>query len=330
MNLVILSSRFIQFVLLFQKASCFIPIKRFILTYEHTHSNEYSTFETFRSNNKNKDDDTNNHNSNDISRRIKRKLNGKIPIMSRTVPINVDDIPYITIWELQKPSKLMEMWWSADLDSASSVVSKEKIGDPFGVVMWPGSILASRVLAHHKTEVLNSTVLILGAGTGVEVQASAILGAKKVIATDISKLTLKLLRYGAEQAGLDKAIEPLYFDLYSNEKLPECDIVVAADVLYNEELAAQIGKRCVEVLSRPCPPKLIVTDSQRFHGTDFLEDVNAELLQLGLGTSSKLEWEYFNLENITGSGVLIEGDQTYNAKTRLVSIGWSNCGYAEN
>ena len=160
--------------------------------------------------------------------------------------------------------------------------------------------------------------MVLGAGTGVEAQASAILGARKVIATDISKLTLKLLKHGAEQAGLGEIIEPLQFDLYSKERLPECDIVVAADVLYNEELAKQIGKRCVEVLNRPNAPKLVVTDSQRFHGTDFLGDINEDLSSIGI----ELKWEYFMLGNITGSGVMIEGDQTYDAKTRLVTTGW--------
>jgi len=250
--------------------------------------------------------------------RKKKKINGKIPVISRTVPLGINDVPYVTIWELENPSKLVEMWWAADMDSASTI-SKEKIGDPFGVVFWPGSILASRVLAEHKEEIYNSTVLILGAGTGVEAQASAMLGARRVIATDISKLTLKLLKYGADQAGLGGIIEPLQFDLYSDESLPECDIVVAADVLYNEELAKQIGVRCIEVLKRPNSPKLVVTDSQRFHGTDFLEDVNKDLSKIGI----HLEWEYFMLGNVTGSGVLIEGDQTYDSKTRLVRTGWN-------
>ena len=256
--------------------------------------------------------------SNGNTLRKKHKLDGKIPILSRKVPLVIDSIPFVTIWELEKPSKLIEMWWAADLDSSSSV-SKEKIGDPFGVVFWPGSILASQFLGEHKDEIFNSTVLILGAGTGVEAQASALLGAKRVIATDISKLTMKLLKYGAEQAGLGDIIEAVQFDLYSKEKLPECDIVVAADVLYNEELARQIGLRCVEVLTRPNSPKVIITDSQRFHGTDFLADINDLLYETG----KELHWEYFLLKNITGSGVMIEGDQTYDAKIRMVSDGWN-------
>ena len=57
-------------------------------------------------------------------------LNGKVPVSSRLVPLGIEGVPFVTIWELQNPSKLMEMWWAADMDSSSSV-SKEKIGDPF-------------------------------------------------------------------------------------------------------------------------------------------------------------------------------------------------------
>lgn len=244
------------------------------------------------------------------------KLDGKIPVRSRSVPIDTTEVDTIQIWELEEPSKLMEMWWSADLDP-SATVKKEKIGDPFGVIMWPGSILASKELVKHRDQVANSTVLVLGAGTGVEAQCAALLGASKVIAIDISKLTLKLLRFGAEQAGVGDIVEPLQFDLFSGEPLPPCDILVAADVLYNEELARQIGKRVIEVQSRGSPPALLITDSQRFHGTDFLQEVNDVFPD-----RLPLEWEYFELQNVRGSGVMISGDQTYDATTRMVSMGW--------
>ena len=253
--------------------------------------------------------------------RQRRKLEGKIPVISRQIPINTDEIEDITIWELQKPSKLMEMWWSADLDPSAAAVKKDKIGDPFGVIMWPGSILASKELVKRRHDVENSTVLVLGAGTGVEAQCAALLGASKVIAVDISTLTLKLLRFGAEKAGVGDVVEAVQFDLFSGDPLPECDILVAADVLYNEELAQQIGIRVVEALSRnpDSPPCLLITDSQRFHGTDFLPGANDQLPE----RKQPLEWEYFELQNVQGSGVMIDGDQTYDATTRMVSTGWS-------
>ncbi len=252
----------------------------------------------------------------------KRRIDGKIPVVSRKIPIESEGIEDVTVWELDNPSKLMEMWWSADLDPASAPIKKEKIGDPFGVIMWPGSILASKELARHQKEVYNSTVMVLGPGTGVEVQAAAKLGASCVYALDISKLTLKLLKFGAEQAGVGDVVKPIQFDLFSKEDLPGCDVVVVADVLYNAELAMEVGRRCVEVLSRKLPPKIIVTDSQRFRGTDFLEDVNIRLE--GRYRHAPLEWEYYELVNIKGSGVMIDGDQVYDATTRMFSAGWTH------
>lgn len=163
-----------------------------------------------------------------ITQRKRSKL-GKVPILSRTIPIsihlpnitelsnNATNNNYITlestIWEMEKPSDMIQTWWTVEKEA-----DRATIADPFGVVMWPGSIVASQELMrrHYYTitttadaatsttttnnsPIENSTVLVLGAGTGVEVQIAALLGAKKVLATDVNPFTLKLLDYGASQ-----------------------------------------------------------------------------------------------------------------------------------
>jgi hypothetical protein len=146
----------------------------------------------------------------------KRSKLGAVPIISRTIPIAVE-VPTdnegnltkkldITIWEMEKPSEIIQTWWSVDESERTSM------GDPFGVVMWPGSIVASRELMrqHYLNSpslVANSTVLILGAGTGVEAQTAALLEAKRVIATDCSQLTLKLLEFATESRSDDAEIK---------------------------------------------------------------------------------------------------------------------------
>ena len=117
--------------------------------------------------------------------------------------------------------------------------------------------------------------------------------------------------------GFFSFFKQLEFDLFSKDDLPECDVVIAADILYNEHLSMQIGARCKEMFDREPQPKLVVTDSQRFHGTDFLIALNEER-----DKDSKLSWNYHLLQNITASGVAIDGDQVYDAKTRILSIGW--------
>lgn len=274
-----------------------------------------------------------------VEERVRRKL-GKVPIISRNIPIEINDQASgedkrldVTVWEMDQPSDLIQEWWSIDEAERAA-----RVGDPFGVVMWPGSILASReMMQQHyssplKSPIANATVLILGAGTGVEAQTAALLGAKKVIATDINPLTLKLLEYGAKQHDeqIGDAFECLYFDLFSSDPLPPCDIIVAADVLYNADLAKQVGLRLHEAIVRSFdeglpPTKVIVTDSQKFHGTNFLEEVN-ELKELNAMFKEDnwkvLKWEKHQLENVCGSGVLVDEDQVYDVEVRMICWGW--------
>eukprot|EP00581_Thalassiosira_minuscula_P016439 CAMPEP_0183717132 /NCGR_PEP_ID=MMETSP0737-20130205/10825_1 /TAXON_ID=385413 /ORGANISM="Thalassiosira miniscula, Strain CCMP1093" /LENGTH=942 /DNA_ID=CAMNT_0025946515 /DNA_START=175 /DNA_END=3000 /DNA_ORIENTATION=+ len=279
---------------------------------------------------------------------------GKVPIISRKIPIEIK-LPVdasndesiaicgdqsensmekldVTIWEMDKPSDLIQEWWSIDESERSA-----RVGDPFGVVMWPGSILASRELMREhyylplKSPITNATVLVLGAGTGVEAQTAALLGAKVVVATDINPLTLKLLEYGAKNDDrIGNSFEARFFDMFSSEPLPPCDILIAADVLYNPDLAKQVGRRLHEAIVRSfeegaSPTKVIITDSQKFHGTNFLEEV-AELKELNTlfkeNGWEELKWEMQKLESIRASGVLVDEDQVYDVQVRVISWGW--------
>ncbi|KAL7470633.1 hypothetical protein ACHAXS_010883 [Conticribra weissflogii] len=307
--------------------------------------------------------------------RVRAKL-GRVPIISRKIPIEIeipsepiigkerDENNYrntgegiikkrfdITIWEMEKPSELIQAWWTFNGSE------RQATGDPFGTVMWPGSILASMEMMRqhyfhnfsqfstseqHETISIhpfkNATVLILGAGTGVEAQTAALLGAKKVVATDINQFTLRLLDYGAKRMverfrnvfgkSMDGVIEARYFDLFSEMSLPESDIIIAADVLYNPELATQVGRRIYEAISQNDKiPKLIVTDSQKFHGTDFLVEVT-ELKELSSLLKERgleqLQWEMRQLKQVCASGVLVDEDQTYDVDVRMICWGWES------
>ena len=240
------------------------------------------------------------------------------PIISRKIHI-AEDI-YVTVWEVEKPSTLIEHWIMSEENNDS-----DKCQDPFGVVMWPGSILAAREIINRRTSIQNATVLVLGAGLGVEVQTAIQMGAKHVIATDINPLTLQLLQHGiSKQACYNNnlsSVELLTLDLCSKEEhlFPrlimekQVNVVVIADVLYNERLARCVGERCWDILSAGRPILLIVTDSQRFHGTDFLKELN-------LKSAKQLAWTEVMLQNITASGVLIDEDQTYDVKARMLVV----------
>lgn len=158
-------------------------------------------------------DDVNNETDLRHYERRRAKL-GKVPIVSRTIPINIDipdksetQLLELTVWEMEKPSEMIQAWWTVE------EAERTALADPFGVVMWPGSIVASQELmkkhvCHSPSQVENTTILVLGAGTGVETQAAALLGAHKVIATDINQMSLNLLDYGTSQIrGMSDIVE---------------------------------------------------------------------------------------------------------------------------
>ena len=169
------------------------------------------------------------------------------------------------------------------------------------------------------------------AGVGVETQAAAILGARHVVATDINPLTLKLLKFGAdcEERIADGVVEAMRFDLFSNDPLPKSDVIVAADVLYNSRLAKRVGKRIHEAIVRSfdegdVPVKLIVTDSQSFHGTDFLEEPELKDLNAMFKDEhwEELRWETIKIKQFCGSGVMIDADQVYDVDVRTLKWGF--------
>ena len=244
-----------------------------------------------------------------------------IPIKSRTVPLGryIEGAQDVELWELAntETQELVESWMSKDewneLEN-ENVADSSGDFDPFGVVMWPGSIIAAQEMYRLKNNFVGKRVLTLGSGTGLEAQIAARLGAGHVLATDNYPLTLALLEYATKRAGLSHVIDTKLFDICSQDPLPDCDIVIAADVLYNDVLAKEVGRRCVEALSKVPQPRLIVTDSQRFHGTDFLDSINCER-----SDRYKLHWEEKNLEQVEVSGILINDDQKINVKARLLS-----------
>ena len=229
----------------------------------------------------------------------------EISIISRTVQLT-DDWS-VTVWERHEPADIVDHYWN-------TLGRTVKDLDPFGIVNWPGSIVAARELQKYQGQIVNKTILVLGAGTGVEAQAVTKLGAKHVLATDYNPTTLKLLEYGVFHAGLEHVITTKLFDISSSDALPDCDIIIAADIMYSNRLSQLLSDRCLEARRKKHPPKILVSDSQRF--VDFLPCLRA---QLG---DDALQWEERRLEAFTGSGVMVNEDQTYDVKARVLLIGW--------
>ena len=239
-----------------------------------------------------------------------------------------EDMMSITIYEAARPSELLETWAMAAgpsdgvTGSSNSNEDATPVHDPCGTIMWPGSILAGREMYARRSEIVGKTVLILGAGTGLEAQVAANLGAACVIATDINQQSLDLLDYGAAKAGLGDIITSRIFDLFGEDTLPvEADIILAADVMYNAELSVELGKRVLELIQRKGgAPGVIVVDSQRFGDCDFLPALEAELVRTNHPRTGQLEWESKILKDVTTSAFSADEDQTFTKSARLLTF----------
>jgi predicted nicotinamide N-methyase len=214
--------------------------------------------------------------------------------------------------------------------SSCEKLQRPPLLDPFGLMAWPGSVRAAQELCRHaERTVQDRHVVILGAGVGVETQAAAILGARQVTATDIHPTTLQQLEFGIDQ---EKRIPPgkvqtLLLDLFATSQeqpLPSpCDLLVVADVLYNEQLAKQVCRRCAEALQQNWYCKILITDSQRFVPR-FINDLNwaCENVTQAVGIPfQKVEWHVEMMKGFTGSGVMLDDDQTYDVKVGHLWIG---------
>ena len=259
-----------------------------------------------------------------IHRKIILSSGREAKLLSRNVPIT--STLSITVYEWEDPAEVVESYWEAQQQN-DIFVRDSRLLDPFGIVSWPGSVVAAQEMYRHQaTAVKNQRVLLFGAGVGVEAQAAAILGANFVMATDIHPTTLRQLEFGASQQPNipEGVINTQILDLFAHENeqpIPSTyDLLVVADVLYNEQLANQVCRRIAEALAKNKKMRVLVTDSQRFVPS-FTSELEKCLKEKQVVVSSPIEWQETTLQKFTGSGVCINEDQTYDVTVRTLWIG---------
>lgn len=254
-----------------------------------------------------------------------------VAIVARTVPITNDW--NVTVWEYETPAPIVEQYWSEQNNNQQQQEQESILLDPFGFITWPGALVAAQELLQHRTLLQNATVLVLGSGVGLEVQVAKQLGAKLIYALDINPTTLELLRQGLissqydDDAMSNTTVVPVVFDLcHPTDPLPflqntTIDLMIVADVLYNPQLAQHIARRCGEAFQQYDIP-VLVTDSQRLVH-NFIEMIQPYATKHNNSTSNQtvLAWQERKLQDFTGSGILVEQDQTYNVTARIV---WMN------
>eukprot|EP00607_Mallomonas_marina_P009004 CAMPEP_0182417758 /NCGR_PEP_ID=MMETSP1167-20130531/2195_1 /TAXON_ID=2988 /ORGANISM="Mallomonas Sp, Strain CCMP3275" /LENGTH=245 /DNA_ID=CAMNT_0024591515 /DNA_START=141 /DNA_END=879 /DNA_ORIENTATION=- len=142
----------------------------------------------------------------------------------------------------------------------------------YGAKLWPACLAISSFLCDDKHLVKDKILLDIGCGVGLASTAASLCGAKKIIATDISPLTLKLVNKAAKEMSINN-IECREFDILDDAlSLPIADITVFADVLYTPQLARGVARRVAEARARG--DWVIVGSGRGRHGRDaFLQEL---------------------------------------------------------
>lgn len=110
-------------------------------------------------------------------------------------------------------------------------------GKGTGLVVWDGSVVLSKFL-EHAVPLEGKKVVELGAGTGIVSMTCAVLGAAKVMSTDL-EYVLGNLRDNVAENHLQDAIDCFEMDWFAAEssKMPEqVDYILGADVVWVPEL----------------------------------------------------------------------------------------------
>lgn len=133
---------------------------------------------------------------------------------------------------------------------------------PYGVVLWPSAVAVARRLVV-EGGLQGKRVVDVGAGTGLCALVAAKLGAD-VLAVDVDEKPLALLAEAARVDGL--SLETATFNLLGDAPLPEGEMVILADLLYEQILAKGCGRRTLEAHRRGS--RVLVGDPERaFRGT---------------------------------------------------------------
>ena len=215
-------------------------------------------------------------------------------IICREVCIHIDAVGPVSILEATADSQndLVEMACATEEEIQSMSKTQNNIanlhlnsGDPYGAVLWPAaSAVANHLVSIQKDDGENcvnpiledSTLLELGAGTGLVSIAAALGGTSKIMATDYEAIPLQLLKFAAVNMNHENSInnnsdggkeldnreiveerkkrlsniETFLFDICDfDQPLPFAELVVAADIMYEPKTGVAMAHRVVEALN---------------------------------------------------------------------------------
>lgn len=110
---------------------------------------------------------------------------------------------------------------------------------PFWAFAWAGGQALARYLLDNPDLCAGARVLDFASGSGLCAIAAARAGAARVLASDLDAFALPAIGLNAAANGVAERIAATAEDLIGRD--PEADLVLAADIFYERDLAARVG-----------------------------------------------------------------------------------------
>jgi predicted nicotinamide N-methyase len=133
------------------------------------------------------------------------------------------EVPFVPEIRLLTAAEPFGLWGRTELDAP-----------PFWAFPWAGGQALARYVLDHPGTVTGRRVLDIAAGSGLVAIAAAKAGAATVAACDIDPNAVTVI--GINAAANDAAVSSRALDLADGD-VPEAEVVLAADVFYQRELA---------------------------------------------------------------------------------------------
>jgi predicted nicotinamide N-methyase len=148
-------------------------------------------------------------------------------------------VPLVPEIRLHLAEDAFRVWEASEQDRRERGGTREggrpELPPPFWAFAWPGGQALARHILDHPELVAGRSVLDLGSGSGVTAIAAALAGASTVLASEVDPLARAAiaLNAGANGAGVTVTGDVLAGDGEN------ADVILAADVWYERELAAR-------------------------------------------------------------------------------------------
>ena len=110
---------------------------------------------------------------------------------------------------------------------------------PYWAFAWPGGQAMARYILDNHALLAGRRVVDIGSGSGVGAIAAILAGAAHVLAADIDPIAEVAITMNAAANGLAGHIETTTRDLLG--QLPDADLVIVSDLVYEPELALRVG-----------------------------------------------------------------------------------------